>query len=618
MSESTVSPHAMLQSLFSELRGEWPPDQFETLFVAPPYFRVLQGVFPCVLIGGRGTGKTTALRSLRFDATGAHDAPYLGVYLKMNKSRVRAFRGSALDAAEWSRAFAHYFNIVCCLELCSLGAWLIDEKKASTASVDTSGVAATFGTKGTTIRDLAAALQTALSSLELWINNPGRSQVPLYSVAEAPLRAFATALASSGITDGKTIFCCIDEYENLEGWQQSILNTYVKHAEPPLSYKIGVRKHGLRSRETIDKNDLLVTPDDYREIDISADGFDDFAKEVILRRLKRLQGVDIRVAETIDDFLPALDLNEEARLLGAEPTKDQFVSEIKCQDAELATWLSNQTPLEVALAANWARDHPKERGIDIARAWRDNPLAWETKLSNYAHASLFWLSRGRKGTRTRKYYTGPSTLLLMASGNIRYALELLDEGVRAELADAEIPKHRAFRISAESQTKAARLVGERRLQQILGLSDRGSDLRRLMLALGRVFLEFARDASKAPETNMFVLSGAAQDQREIADLLADGVSHLAFEVFAATKLTSANESREDEYRLHPIYSAYFEYSHRKKRRVQFDACALRQVLTEPKKAIESLLGHPQLDEDELPSQLALFSDFYNGGTEGAD
>src|ERR1043165_3561863 len=108
-----------LGDLLSDYRAEWSAYEFGDLFIVPPYFKKLEVVRPCFLIGGRGTGKTTSLRSLRFDRSAARldsdnvpaDAlPYLGIYIRINKNRVRACQGAELPHAEWQKAFAHYFN----------------------------------------------------------------------------------------------------------------------------------------------------------------------------------------------------------------------------------------------------------------------------------------------------------------------------------------------------------------------------------------------------------------------------------------------------------------------------------------------------------------------------
>jgi hypothetical protein len=171
-------------------------------------------------------------------------------------------------------------------------------------------------------------------------------------------------------------------------------------------------------------------------------------------------------------------------------------------------------------------------------------------------------------------------------------------------------------ISPKSQTLAARNVGKRRLNQLEGLADHGVQLKRLVLAIGKVFFELAREPSgKAPEVTSFVLSGVADDIGNVQKLLEDGIAHLAFESDPRTKLTSKAEMRDDEYRLHRIFCAFFEISHRKKRRITFDARYLLGVLDDhPAKSISALLeNRRQSPEEELPEQLALFSAFYDSG-----
>ncbi len=121
-----VDQAKILASLFGDYRAEWPHELFGSLFIRPAYLDTLVAKRPCLLIGGRGTGKTTTLKSLRFDAAvaqlpaGRHasELAYLGIYVRINKNRVRAFSGDELSAKEWNQSFAHYFNLLACLELC--------------------------------------------------------------------------------------------------------------------------------------------------------------------------------------------------------------------------------------------------------------------------------------------------------------------------------------------------------------------------------------------------------------------------------------------------------------------------------------------------------------------
>ena len=615
----------LLSSLFGDYRADWSNDVFTSLFIAPPYFAKLQTNRPCFLIGGRGTGKTTVLRSLRFDTAAARvpadpsapDQPFYGTYIRINKNRVRAFQGPELTDDAWRRTFAHYFNILVCSELCSLHAWLLERTEVS-ADADLSLVCRAFSVATTTAPSaLLGALAILLTDLEVYVNNPASGAMPTLSMAEAPVRHYVESLAKADLLQERSVFCCLDEYENLLDYQQSVVNTYIKHSEPPISYKVGVRRYGLRSRATIDKTDLLASPADYAEVDISNEGFELFAKEVVARRLRHAKEGGIAVPTEVDEFLPAMTFADEALALGCARVADDVIKELaEIAPPTLVAWLKTQPKSHTYFLRYWS-EGTADALLDLALDWKENGPTWDTRLNNHGYASLFWLSKGRKGARIRKYYAGAATLLALASGNIRYFLELIDEAITQEFEEAGVVPE-VVTLNPRSQTDAARLVGKRRLDQLEGLTERGREIKRMVLAIGKVFFEFARDPrGRTPEQNAFILSGSSEDREAVTRILHEGVSYLAFEVAPRTKATTEAEMRDDEYRLHPIFCAFFEFSHRRKRRVTFAADALLAVAVNPANAIKELLGgREQTDVDDLPGQLAMFAPFYKGGDEG--
>jgi hypothetical protein len=616
------TPQQVLTNLFADYRAEWPQPYFASLFVPPPYFRKLETARPCLLIGGRGTGKTTALKSLRFDAADtrqksrelpAEQGKYFGVYVRINKNRVRAFSAQEIDPSACSRAFAHYINVAISQELCRLTIWLESQAGVSDEAPDLTRVATAFGYGNVAgAGALLNALDRSLVELELWINNGGRSSQPIFSMAETPLRVFVETLQAAGLLGGRQIYCCVDEYENLSAQQQAIFNTYLKHSEPPLSYKIGVRRDGLHTRDTIDRGDQIATPDDYVEIDIANESFDDFALDVVQHRINQAKKDGLNIPD-VQGFLPELPMEEEAILLGCERISAEILVDIAKKCPQLNEWAASIPVAKLYLMRYWEASTGEDI-CSLALDWKENPLQWENRLNNYGFASLFWLSRGRKGARIRKYYSGVRTFIALASGNIRYFLELIDSAVNINFEEGYPRTTAQISIDPRAQTLAARTVGKRRLDQLEGLSEHGVELKRLVLAVGKVFFELARDpAGRAPEQVSFVLSGSGEDRQAATTLLRDGVAHLAFEATPKTKATSP-ELRDDEYRLHPIFCAFFEYSHRKKRRITFDAGSLLKLNSSPAQAINEMLGNRrQVASPELPEQLAMFTDFFEGG-----
>jgi len=266
---------------------------------------------------------------------------------------------------------------------------------------------------GKSINDLGIAVKNSISKLQLKVNNPKSSLEIILSMAESPIRVFVDALEENDLSQGRVIFCCIDEYENLLDYQQAILNTYVKHATPPLSYKIGVRKNGLRNRQTLDGQDLLKTPDDYYEIEIADEGFEYFAKQVASVRLKAAKASGVPVSENLSEFLQELSFSEEAELLGAGRVAIAVIKEL--ENPITRAYFESKPAHQTYFLKYWQANEGTPLAT-LADDWIANEREWETRLGNYGYSSLFWLSKGNKGARIRKYYCGERTFLALASG----------------------------------------------------------------------------------------------------------------------------------------------------------------------------------------------------------
>ena len=114
-------------------------------------------------------------------------------------------------------------------------------------------------------------------------------------------------------------------------------------------------------------------------------------------------------------------------------------------------------------------------------------------------------SRFREGKRG-KYYAGWDVYLKLASGNIRFFLQLVEEALKEH-----IRRRQSFTtpISAKAQTEAARNVGLKNFEELEGLDVRGARIMRLLLGVGRLFQIMAWYPFRhAPELNQFTLGRA--------------------------------------------------------------------------------------------------------------
>lgn len=612
----------IVESVFGDYRDEWRVNEFDRLFVEPPYYHQLTRPRPVLLVGGRGTGKTVALKSLRFDLQDRDptEAHYLAIYLRVHKIRVAAFQGSQFESSEWIRLFGHYFNLLISQQFCLLAKWLqANYSEAAFASERVRGVAASLDIGADTIDELQAGIVAGIRKLELYVNNPRGVERPNLSMAEAPVREFADLLSSYS-TDGRRthIFVCIDEYENLTDAQQALVNTYIKHAGQYLSYKIGCRVGGLRNKQTIDDNDPLSSPEDYAEVEVATSQYEDFALDVARTRLTLAIEKGLPATAELDEVFPSLPSQREVELLGGTRPNGPVTVLAEALESQLtpeeAEWFNALRVDQKYFVAYWA-EKKDLTPIEVVRDWICHPTPWQTRFQNHRHASLFAVARGRKGTRIAKYYAGASsTLLGLSDGVIRYYLELLDEGLRKWL-DSQDPATETFTVvvSPQMQTEAAIRVGERRLSKLKDFGEDGAQLKKLVLAIGKVFMELARQPKGAPEMNSFVLAGEPGEVAKVKRILAHGERQLAVRRTPSTKATSNFEAKDDEYYLHPVFCPVFVISHRRKRRKIIQASDLLNTSTQPKAAIEAMVGGAdKMSNEPLPWQLEMFEDFFEG------
>src|SRR5688572_2858374 len=111
---------AAIRSVFGRYKAEWLRSDLFSLFQKPGYFPELEEPRPTALVGGRGTGKTSVLKSLSYighyelsgkSTTAVIQASYVGLYWCIDSNRVTAFAGPELEPKQWMRFFGHYVNL---------------------------------------------------------------------------------------------------------------------------------------------------------------------------------------------------------------------------------------------------------------------------------------------------------------------------------------------------------------------------------------------------------------------------------------------------------------------------------------------------------------------------
>lgn len=607
-----------------QVRAEYTPD--ETIFATfskPVYWGDLVGARPCVLVGGRGTGKTTTLRGLAYGGQYAlkgrdlDDWDSIGAYWRVDSMVVSAFSGRGLQDTDWTPAFAHYVNLRLVALFLGFVNWrmrtLQEATKIDPEALTLASIALHIEPSGS-VETLQQSVRAEMARLEARLNG---NTADLFSMEFSALgRPLAYLLGGVDSTDKFSrlpFTICVDEYENLKRYQQRVVNTLIKHVgDAPYTVNLGVRESDERSRETLAPGQFLTDPADYTTIDIvehlKDQTFTKFAAQVCERRLLGTHFAGASLAR----MFPSLPLEQEAKLLGGDRERRTIRQALVREniDETSLTFFDSMPLLSACLIGYWAR----AQGVALRAVLEEavaNESAWNQRVGNYSYALLFTLRKGKRGVK--KYYAGWSTFCQLADGNIRLMLELVYHALRTHVSEGgPVGGPVAF----ETQTVAASEVGETTLRELQGQSGIGGQLTRLTLSLGRVFNVFAAaPEGHTPEVNQIRIEPpiGTGDPSDLATLIREALINGCLIAFAGNKQTLVSaQTKSPDYQLHPIFSPYFVYSHRRKRRIQITPEQVLALSSEgAARAINTIILNGRRRVQELPEQLEFYSGFYD-------
>ena len=610
----------VIHDLFGSFRAEWLKDDIYRLFSEPAYFAHLLGNKSCVLMGGRGSGKTTVLRCLSYEGQDALDKQNLespacvGIYYKINTNVVTAFDGPDIEFSEWTKLFGHFLNLNICRELAKYLAWYQEKlHQCDLSNLSFANIGLALGLEKTAdLSSLLERIEEASTHLELYINNLGRAR-PTISQLQSPITQFLGQLNKVPGHENTAFYIILDEYENLLDYQQKVVNTLIKHSGDNCYFKIGVRELGWRVRVTLNDNEALSSPADYELIHIEKrldQNFEEFARTVCESRLQDKQVLENQHL-SLDRLLPSLSTIKEAEKLGVHRRVEELRQNIKKQFPD-DTIPNSLHDFELFVFYQLNRGNLNDTLSEIRDFSLRQPQV-VNRYRNYEHALLFTIAD--KGAQISKHYCGHKTFARIANRNIRFYMQLVHESIVQQISakkDLSIP------IDCTDQTIAARQVGLNYLRELEGVTARGSHLSKLILGFGRYFQILASNPiGGPPECNHFHIGGEGdltkiEERQETEQLLTEAVMHLALVRSPGTKLATESDTHDWDYSPHPIFAPYFSYSTRRKRKTRISDSDLISMSKSPQQTIKKLLGEKRqhLADDTLPEQMSIFDEFF--------
>lgn len=622
---------------FARNRAEEIGEDLWNDFIVPLYFDKLPFDHqrkPLVFMGGRGCGKTTLLRYLSHRTQfspkreGKIPTEVIGLYLRADTQFLRLFQGDELDEKGWRAAFGHFLSLALSDELldaiyginCSE---LRRKDFGNLDKVELKSLKAFDASLPTTIPELKEHLKFARLAFAAWLNNASGEDKPRFY----PYREFLGALIRelrSQLTylEKSDVLVFIDEYENLLEYQQRIINTAIKHSEPPLIFNIAMKCNGMETPQTVGSESIQHIGD-YRRVDIEEElekhNFPLFAAELFFFRLEQQsicrgawpidreqlsKPADVanrrenasyatKVLTEIRRVLPGWDNERQCEEILSDQTLNQRLMRwIQMGLSRTTTaltadqFISKEHPIASVVCGallNQERKRPEEVHREFLKrvAGKSSSFTTGEWEHHYCIGSILYIYATLQ--RPCPLYAGFKTFITLSRYNSRHFLELCHSAV-SDVANTGNAAD--FSIPIDTQARAARKVSGLFLDEIQGSGDHGNRLHTIVATLGQIFqLSQQRPSQSETERTHFSLSteGFSEEQETV---LSEAVKWSVLFGGEETKVKSTR-FEQMEYQLNPIYAPHFGISYNKGRKLELT----------PEHAVALLGGtHKQLDE----------------------
>lgn len=578
---------------------------------------------PVIVVGGRGTGKSmfflcNSWRERFASLEGTSETPLadflrkkkIGVYYKVDNTFVSAMNGASSNKCNWNGCFNTYLSISLLIELFPL-IQILYENNIITDHEANNIVSTYFRVvRGreriiATTTDVIADCFSVLQEIEDLINcisetTPTFRQTQPGRIFKAVVDELHTIEQLSDVV----VRVFLDEYEAFSEQQQKIVNTLIKQSDRFLVYNIGMRHNGMKTSETLGKNEILQATHDYQIFNFDdllvGKEYENALRNICQKRLRMFfdqNNLNVKALSTdIEFYLSKYDSAKELERFEKRTfkfkTRLRTLIQQQCTDGNnvelMVDTLCENLPvlnarLHLALLLRAANFRPTISELYIAySAWKDRKNdKWAKKYQNWFHNAknglIFLLA---KDCGLTKWYYGFDTFVALSSGVVRYFLELCEQTFNIAVLEGfswEDPKP----ISSEIQTRAAKYISQNKVNEIAAYPVYGKRLRIFVQHFGEICRDLHRNDNSTlgePEVNHFTTE-ALQLSADVEKHLNNAVTCLVLQKLPQTKSKENFRTDISDYHLNKIYAPYFEISFNKKRKIKLSVEQLEKLFS---------------------------------------
>jgi hypothetical protein len=530
----------------------------------------LVGKIPVVVQGGRGTGKTMLLRYLSYElqlrdherdkgslADFVKSAKYLGIYYRFDGPKLSSFSNKNVSGVIWNTIFIDFVELVIgqkyltmLNDLCRYNVLRISRRVERSLCNDLSETLFEK-TRADNLVDLKGVLTRLQRDIERFTERCtfGKTDFsPVEVVTRGSMIFGIPNIFCRHLTElqDKNFVLLLDEYENLTVDQQTILNTYIKHTQIPVTFRLGMRINGFRTYETLNENEFLREGADFRRILFEnillskSNEYRKLLKKIAKRRLElhsKLNELGFTDIESILGSTPSPEEEAKQLLSGASPKRPHFrraqrflKSLGKYKDAQIGEIIESlafpKNPLvEMVNILLLVRGVPAEQIAKMSKDFvENNKSSSEYKKYEYLYdknkvALLFHLAHD---CRRPKLYCGFDAFCMLSSGIIRSFVELcyhtFNYAIFSELDDLV----KNGKISWKSQNKGAQSEAIDFFDWMQSIPKYGSKVTSFIDAVGALFrsLHYMDERISEPEPTYFntEYDVVSREAREVLDV----------------------------------------------------------------------------------------------------
>ncbi len=630
-----------LTSSFSMNRAEESSSDIWGEYVLPINYKeynLLESEKSTHITGGRGIGKTAYLLyhcyptilSPKKDKITNIELERIGLYFKPDSELLVDMTSSVLGK-DWIHAFNAYIGLSIFIELSKFLKTFLessyednDIKELIRKMVLPQRVLNFLGIdKDIKFIDFEDEGHMLRSELVDWLCNP-EDIFPFAFKAKDKIDFFIKIIKKIEIFKATKFHIFIDEFENLNTEQQQLVNTWIKHVPESAIYNVAYKNYYEPIVPTL-ASESIQPRNDYREINIEVDliGVDNFkllAAEIIINkvqtvfddryidlieydlnylsnekfiRLRKNDEYQDKIDKIINNMFPAISLKEVSKLimgdklLRGKVTKSIHAALGKNTDFQAEQFIDDDKPEESIL--NAVLLHRKSINTkNLLDSFINKIEEYAKWKNNNLFGAILYIYNKEKIVRRCPYYGGFQHFTEQSALNIRHTLELvLQCFIYAEKKNSSFKGLQDIVVNIEYQANVVRDVSRNEFdRKIAYLGTYGKKLKKIAERLGKLFeLAHNNPAQSFAEVNLFALISSAEKEKLSSAEIAD-YELLLRELLVWSVLTERDNTKKwkssqnnslKEYRLHPMLSAYFGISFRKKRKYDFNYSEIKTI-----------------------------------------